>query len=191
MSYCPCCPQNQSNFNNSVSSNCSCGCCDNGQTATRIAIYQQACYHYQSYLYYWNMYNTQNTYASPVCECYEDLRQSSCHLSGNSNECKDCDVGDYYQTKTRNFYAEFETTGNKTFESRNDYQGNQEDHGANEFAVNDHDDNDDDDDEFEVDESFYQFLKQSQKHKKERDRCKKSVLKFPFCFWLLDYYLII
>lgn len=43
-----------------------------------------------------------------------------------------------------------------------------------------YDDEDDanDEDEFEVDESFYQFLKQSQKHKKEREKCNLNVFWF-------------
>lgn len=176
MSYCPCCPQNETNFNNPLPS-------DNfHHQPSSTNAYHHAWYHYQSYLYYWNLCNAQNTHNIPLCECYEDARQSSNHYSSvYSNRCTDCTDGYRTNRDEGQFNTHRGPTSDVQFTDSNNYSEHQ-----NQGDYN-YDCDDNDDEEFEVDENFYHFLKQSQKHKEEREKCKfLPILLIKMLLYFLD-----
>jgi hypothetical protein len=137
--------------------------------------YNNAFYHYQAYTYYWNLHNAHFGHAreSSFCECYDNERQGHdgfSHFSTRnihripmripSSRCQHCPDEDFSQ-----FTGDLDPRETQSYF--------QDDSSAMEFDEEKYDDDDDDDDDeqnFEVDEGFCQFLKQSEKHRKEREK---------------------
>lgn len=143
--------------------------------------YNNAYYHYQAYTYYWDLYNShfsQGRYNSSHCECYDYAGQGTADstwypMALSSSRCVHCPEEGHSQftghLKPNEAQAHFHEESydmdveEQTYEDIDD--------------AGDHEEDDDDDDEhnFELDEKFCQFLRQSEKHRQEREKGRKLI----------------